>query len=258
MYLAAGSALDASATELAVAAARAGFAGLGLRVSGEHRMSPHEAVGLRRQLDDDGLAVNDVEVVRIGDPDGEPAAVLELAAVLGARWVLVVSDLRDVAETRDALAALAGQAGDVGVRLGLEYMAWTTPSSSAAALAMASDCDVDVVCDVLHHHRVGAGPEDVAALVNAGVLGWVQVCDASFAPPEGGTAAWLHEARHDRYPPGEGELPVNDALARVPFQVPFSVEVQSDRLKRTFDVVARARLLHDAAQAWNTMGYRPK
>lgn len=258
VYLAAGSALDVPPGELAVAVARAGFTGLGLRVSGEHRVSTREALRLRRQLDDDGLVVNDVEVIRIGDPGGEPHAVLDLAAVLGARWALVVSDLADMAATADALAALALEARAVGIRLGLEYMAWTTPSTPQAALTLARDSDVDVVCDVLHHHRVGAGPGDVAALVETGVLGWVQVCDAPAHPPQGGTAAWLHEARHERYVPGDGELPVGDLVMQVPFHVPFSVEVQSDRLQRTLDVVARTKLLHDAAQVWNTMGYRPK
>ena len=254
LHLAAGSALDATAHELVVAAGAAGFRGVGLRVSGEHRMSGPEASRLRRTLDESGVVVSEVEVIRIGDPTGDADAVIDAAAALGAPWVLVVSDLADLSATRDALGALSRRAADAGVRLGLEYMAWTTPSSPDVAAELALACDVSVVCDVLHHHRVGATPAEVAVLVASGVLGWVQICDAPFHGAEGGRAALVHEARHERLPPGEGALPAADLLRHVPAEVPLSVEVQSDLLRRSVPVADRARLLHDAAQRWNTIG----
>jgi len=254
LHLAAGSALDATAHELVVAAGAAGFSGVGLRVSGEHRLSAPEASRLRRVLDGSGVVVSEVEVIRIGDPTGDAGAVIDAAAALGAPWILVVSDLSDVSATRDALGGLAQRAAEVGVRLGLEYMAWTTPSTPALATELARACGVSVVCDVLHHHRVGATPDDMVALVGSGLLGWVQICDAPFHGPRGDGPALIHEARHERLPPGEGALPATDLLRHVPVEVPLSVEVQSDVLRRSVPVADRVRVLHDAAQRWNTIG----
>lgn len=258
LHLAAGSVLDAPAHQVVDAAAAAGFAGVGLRVSGEHGLSQPETARLRRRIDDLGLVVSDVEVVRIGDPNCDPPAVIECAASLGAAWVLVVSDLPDVVATRDSLAELAHRARVAGVRIGLEYMAWTTPSSPGLAADLAKECGVGVVCDLLHHHRVGATGDDLDILTRAGVLGWVQICDAPFAAPAGGVPALLHEARHERKPPGRGGLPGAELLSRVPVDIPLSVEVQSDALRRSLPVAARVRMLHEAAQRWNTIGYRPK
>lgn len=258
LYLAAGSALDVGPVELVDAAGAAGFTGVGLRVSGEHRVGERQVARLRRRVDDLGIIVSEVEVIRIGDPTGDPRAVIDTAAALGAPSVLVVSDLADVSATRDALAGLAQHARSVGVDLGLEYMAWTTPSRPDLAVALALDCGVGVVCDVLHHHRVGATAGDVEAMVAAGVVAWVQICDAPFEAPEGGVAALLHEARHDRLPPGEGNLPVIDLIGVVPSTIPLSVEVQSDALRHSMDLATRVTLLHSAAQRWNTIGYRPK
>lgn len=258
MFLAAGTALDAAPHRLVTEAAAAGFDGLGLRVSGEHRLEARQIAGLRHLLDQTGVVISEVEVIRIGDTTIDPHAIIDMAAALGAASVLVVSDLPDEAATLDALYALARRAHDVGVTLGLEYMAWTTPSTPAAAVDMARQCGGTVVCDVLHHRRVGAGVSDLAGIVEAGVLGWVQICDAPLDAPVGGVDGLLHEARHDRLPPAMGQLPVATWLTEVPNDIPLSVEVQSDRLKHAMDLASRVALLHEAAQRWNTIGYRPK
>jgi sugar phosphate isomerase/epimerase len=69
---------------------------------------------------------------------------------------------------------------------------------------------------------------------------------------------WLTEARHHRLPPGEGELDGAALIAQVPEHVPLSVEVQSDALVAARDINGRIFALHEAAQRWNTIGYRPK
>jgi sugar phosphate isomerase/epimerase len=124
-------------------------------------------------------------------------------------------------------------------------MAWTTPSSPAAAVAMAAATGARVVVDLLHHVRVGAGADEFAAVVTSGRLGWVQLADAPATTP----SDLVDEARHGRLPPGEGGLPLAALLAAIPDGVAASVEVQSDALVASLAPVERARRLADAARA---------
>jgi len=240
--LAAGSLLDHDAPTLLRAAASAGFDGVGLRLSGEHAVPADRQAGeLRRMSDDLGLTIHDAEVIRIDDtwarPGGLPDSarrLLETSARLGASSILVVSDVPDAAATADAVAGLVEATSVVGVAVGLEYMAWTTPATPAGALAMAASTGCRIVVDVLHHVRVGAGVEELRTLVDAGHLGWMQLCDAATADAvdlgDVDREAVIHEARHGRLPPGQGALPLAEFLAAIPADAVISVEVQSDDL----------------------------
>ena len=239
--------LDTDPDTLLRVAAAAGFDGVGLRLSAGHAVDDPAALGERARVQ--GLIVHDIEVYRIAADALNPEPLLDAAAAAGARRVLVVSDLPDRSATVEALHALAVQCGVRGLRLGLEYMAWTNPSSPSAAIDIADEVGCELLVDVLHHERVGAGVADLDAIVDAGRLGWVQLCDAPLAPPDGPfPAALLHEARHARLPPGRGGLPLDRLLARVPAGTTFSVEVQSDELLGVAPA-ERARLLHDSARS---------
>lgn len=245
LALAAGSVLDGSALDVVEAASAAGFDAVGFRLSGEHRLDAPGVVRVRDRAAALGLAIHDVEVHRISTQRPDPRPLLEQAAAVGARHALVVSDAADVELTRGEIARAVRAGAQVGVSVAVEYMAWTTPSGPGKALRMAEETGCRVVVDLLHHVRVGAGPEELAALVTAGVVGWVQVCDAPLDAPRD----LLHEARHDRLPPGEGGLPLADLLAVVPPEVAWSVEVQSDALTATLPVPERARRLADATRS---------
>ena len=119
---------------------------------------------------------------------------------------------------------------------------------AAVEVARATGCQL--VVDVLHHVRVGAGAHELDVIAAAGVLGWLQLCDAAGeldATRRTAQAALLHEARHGRLAPGQGELPLQTLLASVPAGTVVSVEVQSDQLLAV-PAADRARLLHDAAR----------
>lgn len=242
LILAAGSMLDVDADALADAAAGAGFDGVGLRISGEH--GDGDLAALASRIAARGLVVHDSEVYRIGHDAADPDELVERSAAVGSSALLVVSDLPDHVATVAALHALVDRARAHGLRIALEYMAWTTPSSPLDALAMAREVGCVLVVDLLHHVRVGAGRAELDAIVDAGVLGWVQLCDA----PADAPADLLHEARHGRLPPGDGALPVRELLTSVPAGTAISVEVQSDDLGR-LPAAERARLLHDTARA---------
>ena len=245
LTLAAGSLLDVDPLALVVAAAAAGFDGVGVRLTPALTRDERALGRIAERALDVGLAIHDVEVHRIGgapaDGHDDVGPLVDAAARLGARRVLVVSDLGDEAATRNALDEVVGRASARGVTVGLEYMAWTTPSDPAGAVRLATASGATIVVDLLHHVRVGAGRRELTDVVASGRLGWVQFCDAPITSPVGGDL--LDEARHHRRPPGEGELPLAELLAVLPPDVTLSVEVQSDDLARRYPPTERAHHL---------------
>ncbi|MEU8250309.1 TIM barrel protein [Nonomuraea sp. NPDC048916] len=240
--LAAGTVLDARPTRVLEAAGAAGYDAAGLRLD-PASVSLTEAARLRRQADDLGLRVLDVEVVRLGPgrPVDDRRRLLDLAETLGARFLLTVSEHEDDAATAADLCRLHDAARGHTTRIALEFMRFTGVPSLAAALALLEGNDLTdavVVVDALHLHRAGESPEDLAG-VPAGRIGYVQLCDAPARAPHG-LEALSREARHERLAPGEGELPLAGLLAQVSPAVPLSVEVQSDRLAARCDPFSRA------------------
>lgn len=238
--------LDQSAEVLVDVAADAGFDGVGLRLSGEHHVA--DAERLRARAADRGLIIHDSEVHRIAPGAADPGALIEATAAVGAGRLLVVSDLADRAATLSALAELVVRCEVDGIRVGLEYMAWTNPSTPLDAIDIAEATGCELLVDVLHHHRVGAGVDELDAIVDSGRLGWVQLCDAPLAPPKRPRRRGLvHEARHARLLPGRGELPLTALLACLSADVTISIEVQSDELL-AMPPIERAVLLHDTSR----------
>jgi sugar phosphate isomerase/epimerase len=234
--------LDQPADVLLDAAAAAGFDGVGLRLSAEHATADPADLGARAARL--GLTIHDAEVHRVGDAPTDPRPLIERAASVGAAAVLVVSDARERATTLSELTRFADACAERGLVAGLEYMAWTTPNEPVDAIGIARATGCRLVVDLLHHVRVGGTVDQLRTIVDAGVLGWVQLCDAPLDPPADGDL--LREARHGRLLPGTGGLPLRALLDVVPGGTTISVEVQSDALL-SVDPLERARRLHDAA-----------
>jgi sugar phosphate isomerase/epimerase len=234
--------LDQPADVLLAAAAAAGFDGVGLRLSAEHgTLDPAE---VRMHAERVGLTIHDAEVHRITDTATDPRPLIERARrrePSQCSWSRMRTSGR---HTLGELTRFAAGCAEHGLIAGLEYMAWTTPSGPADAVEVARLTGCRLVVDVLHHVRVGGTAEQLRAIVDAEVLGWVQLCDAPLAPPADGDL--LREARHGRLAPGAGALPLRALLAEVPDGTTISVEVQSDALL-SVDPHERARRLHDAA-----------
>lgn len=247
LILAAGSALDADPFELAVAAAAAGFEGLGLRLSDQHRLA--DPVGFRRHAERLGLRLHDAEVIRLGSGI-DPQPLIEAAAAAGAAAVLAVSDTGDRDATVGGVGRLVERCDRLGLVVGLEYMAWTDPSSPEEAVAISVATGCVVVVDALHHVRVGADRTRLEAVIESGCFGWLQLCDAGERPAQ--TSALVTEARHQRRAPGDGTLPLTHLLAafgptdRADVGHVISVEVQNDELL-AMSLTRRAAMLHETA-----------
>ena len=227
------------------AAAAAGFEMVGIRLgpafAGDSTPplldDPALLKQLRQVLAQTGIGVLDVEVFRLW-PDTDPATLaraVEAGAELGAKVVLAVGHDPDDARLASNLNALAEMAGDRGLRVGLEFMAFSEVPSAAAArrlLSLVAHPALGVVVDPLHLARSGGSAADLPGLP----LVVAQLCDAPAARP--GTAAELAaEARTARLMPGEGGLDLTAFLAALPEGLPVSLEVTSSEVE---DPAARA------------------
>lgn len=235
--------LDCTPETIIDCAAAAGFDGIGLRLSGDQPGLDLNAV--RRHAAASGVRIHDVEVHRVAVESASADELIARAVAVGASALLVVSDLTDRTATVQAVRALRERCAASGLRLGLEYMAWTDPGTPMDAIEVARQTGCELVVDLLHHIRVGAGVDELDAIVAAGVFGWVQICDAPAARPT--PTDLIHEARHGRLLPGQGALPLRPLLARLPAGIVVSVEVQSDDLLAV-PPLERAQQLLDASR----------
>lgn len=237
-------------------AAQAGFDLVDLRLSpatpADRVYDDRERLALCRALlpllRDNGLAVWDVEIIRLGDTTRPEShlPLMEAAALLGARRMKVVCDTGDHARAAILLARLAELAAPFGLTLDLEYMIFSGVKSLDAALAVraeAAQSNLQVLVDALHWMRAG---EDLAGIASApvGALGYVQLCDGPCQAPVG-REALIHEARNDRLAPGDGEFPLTQLLDAMPKACIASIEVP---MPPGGDPLAHAKRLHDSAR----------
>jgi sugar phosphate isomerase/epimerase len=236
-----------------VAAARAGWPATGLWFeAGEWTEATTREV--RRRLDDTGVVALDLEPVIMG-PDGDPGdALVDAAAGIGARHVLVASRVPVGAAVVDRFAALCDRAAPAGVVVVLEFLPIFPLAALHDAVAVVAAVGRDnaaVLVDALHLARCGASPADVAAARATGTrFPYLQIADAPATAPDTGFAGLLDEAVHGRLLPGDGSLPLAALLEAVP-GVPLSFELRSRQLRADHpDPVERARAVWESATAW--------
>jgi sugar phosphate isomerase/epimerase len=261
--------LDVPPPELVTIAREAGFDSVSPRVaastSGEEPWpmsvgSPMLEETVRR-LDDTGIRVLAVEVVRIGPgtkrEDYERA--LEAGAQLGARYATVNSDDPEIERVSDTFAALTADAIPYGLRPLIEPIIYTRVSNLDEAIHIAEHSGGGgILLDTLHFQRYGGRLEQLRSL-DPDLLSYVQLCDATLMPPGGlprplrlprgqstdGTDLQL-ESRAMRLLPGEGELPLAEFIAALPEGIPVSVEAPVLSLWETLTPVEFARRARDA------------
>jgi sugar phosphate isomerase/epimerase len=249
--------LDLTPPDLIAVAAAAGFDAVGLRLSSAGPDDRPYALSGDRQLmretqqrmQETGVGVLDVEVMRLDEGTEVPAfqPVIEAAAELGARFLVVNGYGSGLQRMAEQFHVLCGLAEPAGLRPVLEFIPYSGVKSLTDALAVAGQSSGGILVDALHLSRSGATPADLAA-VRPDQLPYVQLCDAPASPLGGDTDALRAESRYDRLPPGAGQLDLADFLARsIADHAPVSVEVPSRRLRAELGTRDFARLLRDSA-----------
>lgn len=222
--------LGVAPPELVTVSAGAGFRAVGVRVSpatDDERpwpMTPGSPMlaETARRLAGTGIAVLDVEAIRLRPRPADFTPVLEAAAELGARFVNAICEDPDLARLSDEFGRLAEEARPYAVRPVIEFMAYRTVRTLDAAAAIAAGAGGGILIDALHVRRCGVGLGALRA-VDPGLVSYVQLCDAPLAAPASRDAE-IAEARDGRLLPGDGELPLPELLAALPEGIPVAVE----------------------------------
>ena len=181
------------------------------------------------RLQDTGVAVFDLEVIRIGAQFDALACrpLLEAGAALKARAVLVVGDDPEPARLAHAYAHLCELALPFALSVDLEFLPWTAVRDARNALrivdAAGRPANAGVLVDALHVARSLTTLADIAALPRA-CLHYAQICDG----PGSGTFTreqMIHTAVSERLLPGEGGIDLRGLFGALPPDLPVSIEI---------------------------------
>lgn len=248
--------LEFSPPEMVTCAAEAGYDAVGLRLIPATDEEPqHPSIGdtpmmreTRQRLDDTGLSVLDIEVLRLR-PDTRVRAdfgpFLETGAYLGASELLVTGNDADHGRLADNLAELAEFAGTFGIVPNLEPMPWTDVRNLGEAASIVRGCGqrrVGLLVDALHYDRTDATAADLAALPPDWIR-YIQICDGA-SPRPTSLDELRYQGRNARLFPGEGSIDLVSMLQALP-GVPISIEAP---IQWRAPAVVRARAALRAAR----------
>lgn len=255
LCLASGVLPEHPAETVATAAALSGWPAFGVRIAPED-WSAARARELKRRADDSGLIILDAEVVWITEAplSCDHFKLIDVAASLEARNLLVVSSDPDEAATVEKFARICAYAEPTGIPVSLEFGRFTKVADIHAAcriIAAAGQSNARVLVDALHWSRSGGTLAELAA-VPRHLLSYAQFCDAvAEAPDPENFEAIRAEALDGRCLPGAGALPLASWLAALPQGLPLSVELRSAACRAAFpDPVARAAHVLQTTRGW--------
>ncbi len=221
---------------LAVVAAAAGFDFTGFRLTPspstgiDHRILGDDRAleSLRRAVEEEGISVLDVEVVRMTGPSAAEAArpLLEAAQALGARYVIATVEDEDPVRRVDTLAQVADLAAGHGTSIAVEFMLFSAARDLATCVQIVAQCgapNVVVLADVLHLERSGGHPGDLRRYPPE-LFPYAQICGAPGVGPAPDPEAARSEGVRGRLMPDEGDLPVCEFIAALPPETILCVE----------------------------------
>jgi sugar phosphate isomerase/epimerase len=239
LSLAAGVCPETAPADFVVACATAGWEACGIWYDAAS-WTDAVATEVRRRLDDTGLIALDMEPIFITPAGDHGNAVIDAAAAVGARNLLVVSRGVGDDEFADRFGELCDLAAPRGIGCSLEFMAFMSVRNLPQALAVLDRVDrpnAAVLVDNLHLARTGGTVADVAAIA-PGRLPYLQLCDAPAQAP----LDLVVEALDGRFVPGAGELPIEELVEVLPDHTALSMEIRSASLRDAFaDPADRAR-----------------
>jgi sugar phosphate isomerase/epimerase len=247
LSLAAGVCPETTPPDFVEACAAAGWDACGIWFDPE-TWNTTVATDVRRRLDDTGVIALDMEPIFITPKGDHGDRVIEAAAQVGARNLLVVS--RGVSDDAFAerFAELCDNASVHGIGCSLEFMAFMSIKNLSQALAVLDTVGRDnagVLIDNLHFARTGGLATEITA-IDPARLPYAQLCDAPLATPDD----LIVEALDQRLNVGVGQLPVDAVLGALPAHTALSMEIRSADLRTNFpDPTDRARHVLQATRA---------
>jgi sugar phosphate isomerase/epimerase len=248
-----------SAPDAVALAARCGYGAVGLRalpaMPGGDTNGLMGAPAVVREtmarVRDTGVAVFDVEIVRIGEAFNCESLkpFLDVCAALGAKAILVAGDDPDLARLTGSFAAFCDAAAPYGLSANLEFMPWTKVPDAKTALGIVQAADRPnggILVDTLHASRSRSTLADIAA-IPANRLHYAQMCDAPAEIPTT-VDGLLYTARHARLLPGQGGIDLAGMIGALQATVPISLELPNDREKAAMGVEAWCQQAIEAAR----------
>lgn len=227
---------DVSPVEAVKIAAKCGYAAVGLRLL---PAAPNEVdypilndskliKETRAALDDTGIRIADVEIVRISS-DFEPDTYLQFlstAEQLGARHILVAGNDPEQSRLIHHFAQFCELSKQFGLSCDLEFMPWTNVKNLAQAEYIVNQSGQEnaaILIDALHFDRSDSTLEQVKAL-DPKQLNYVQLCDglAEYDPSDEGL---IKIARSNRLVPGQGEIDLLGLIRALPKEIMLAAEV---------------------------------
>ena len=244
LSLAAGVCPETAPADFVTACAAAGWKACGIWFDPD-TWNAGVAADVRRRLDDTGLMALDMEPVFVTPGGDHGEAMIEAAATIGARNLLVVSRGVDDETFADRFGQLCDLAATHDVGCSLEFMRFMSVRDLPQSLRVLDRVDranAAVLIDLLHLVRTGGTVADVAS-IDADRLPYVQLCDAPRAAPDD----LYSEAVDGRLLTGDGELPIAELVDVLPPHTALSMEIRSAALRSAWpDPVDRARHVLDA------------
>lgn len=229
-----------------LAAAEAGFAGIGLYVGAwaTMRENPDEVACVDAALDATGMVIANIEVVRgwsgLGGADEQclrqETLVFEMADRWGCRYLQAIGNAEgplDIADAAAGFGALCDRAGEHGLLVGLEWVPSMTVIENAAT-AVRIVCEADranggLCFDSWHLTRSTNDLDDVRCLPGEKVFA-TQWNDGSIAPQH---PNYLEDCLTNRVAPGDGRFALVEMvriLDDIGSTAPIGLEVCSSAL----------------------------
>jgi sugar phosphate isomerase/epimerase len=252
--------LSLAPPDIVATAARTGYHGCGMRLlpaapGGVAYRLMDDPAKLRETLArmrDTGVVVSDLEIIRLADDFNvaDYSAFFEVGQQLGASNILVAGDDRDEARLTANFATLCEAARPYGLTADIEFMPWTAVPNLRSAqriVAAAAQENGGVLVDSLHFTRSDSGLDELEQLPRA-ALHYAQLCDAPALVPDT-DAGLIHTARTARLLPGEGGIDLASIFARLPADLPISVEIPNEVRCAALGEEAWARAALEGAKA---------
>lgn len=202
-----------------------------------------------KATEDYGIPVLDVEWIRTdpGMETGDWRSFVAVAEELGARHLITQIPEPDTSKAVDLFREICELGAQSGMTADLEFIPWTSTNDLTRAVELVSRADAPngaVLVDTLHFARSRSSLAELADIPDHR-MNFVQLCDSrdtsSMSDQE-----FIHVARADREPPGQGAIDLAPIVEAMP-RVPYALEVPNDRRRQESGVESYARLVREAA-----------